>query len=78
MRRGVRRRVVFPTRAIIQSQVRANFPFVLKIEVVLIEVVLLSIQADLVANLEWQKHVLLQITYEDLSHRRGETIDIID
>ena len=67
VRRSVRGGVEFPARAVIDRHIRTNLPLVLEIEVVLIEVVLLGVQADLTVDLEWQEHVLLQIG--DHEHR---------
>src|SRR4030095_6890848 len=77
-RRRVGGWIVFPTRAIVQRQVRPNLPFILKIEVVLIKVMLLGIQTDFVAYLERQENVGLQVGNKHLRHRSRQTVEVID
>src|SRR6266516_2607946 len=74
MRRRVTGRIEFPPRAIIERHVRSHLPLVLEVEVVLIKVMLLRIQRNVIACLERQKHIILQIGDESLRNSRGQAI----
>src|SRR5436190_8771997 len=64
--RSVRGRIYFPTHSIVQRQVWPDLPFFLEVEVVLVQVMLLSIERDLVSRFERQENVLRKVRNKDL------------
>jgi hypothetical protein len=61
VRRSVGRRIDFPTRAIVYGQIWTSLPFILKKEVVLIQIVLFGIQRNFVPRLERQENIVAQV-----------------
>src|SRR5713226_3197092 len=63
-----RREINLPANAIVQGEIRSKLPFVLSIEVKLIQVRLHPMKGDLVSHLEWQEYILISVAQKVLRH----------